>query len=105
MEGRRALALDAQRPAAVGAVYQQTVCWWRVGYFKMMVLDLRAVLRLAPGRTKEPSAAVLDSRTLRSAPESGARAGWDGYKRTRGSKLHMAGYHGSFACAARDPCQ
>ena len=33
---------------------------------------------------------VLDSRTLRSTPESGGRAAWDGHKRTRGSKLHAA---------------
>lgn len=33
---------------------------------------------------------MLDSRTLRSTPESGSRAGWDGHKRTRGSKLHLA---------------
>src|ERR671913_499514 len=46
---------------------------------------------LPPWREEEPSAAVLDSRTLRSTPESGARAGWDGHKRTRGSKLlHLA---------------
>jgi transposase len=33
---------------------------------------------------------VLDSRTLRSSPDSGARAGYDGSKRKKGSKLHMA---------------
>ena len=33
---------------------------------------------------------MLDSRTLRSTPESGRRAGWDGHKRTRGSKVHLA---------------
>ena len=38
----------------------------------------------------EPSAAILDSRTLRSTPESGARAGYDGAKRQKGSKLHAA---------------
>ena len=48
------------------------------------------MLRLAAGRDEEPSAAVLDSRTLRGTPESGHRAGWDGHKRTRGSKLHLA---------------
>ena len=52
--------------------------------------DLRAVLRLAAGRTAEPSAAIIDSRTLRSTPESGERAGYDGGKRKKGSKLHMA---------------
>ena len=55
-----------------------------------MVDDLRAVLRLAAGRTAEPSAAIIDSRTLRSTPESGERAGYDGGKRKKGSKLHMA---------------
>ena len=72
------------------AVYDQAQRWLRAGCFEMLVQDLRAVLRLAQGRAEEPSAAVLDSRTLRSTPESGARAAWDGHKRTRGSKLHLA---------------
>ncbi|MEE7504877.1 hypothetical protein MMR14E_17280 [Methylobacterium mesophilicum] len=42
------------------------------------------------GRAEGPSAAVLDSRTPRSTPESGARAAWDGHRRTRGSKPHAA---------------
>ena len=33
---------------------------------------------------------MFDSRTLRSTPESGTRAGYDGAKRTNGSKVHMA---------------
>jgi transposase len=32
----------------------------------------------------------LDSRTLQSTPESGARAGYDGAKRKKGSKVHAA---------------
>jgi transposase len=72
------------------AVYEQAVRWLRAGCFETLAHDLRAVLRLAGGRTEEPSAAVLDSRTLRSTPESGRRAGWDGHKRVRGSKLHLA---------------
>jgi transposase len=72
------------------AVYDQARRWLRAGCFETLAHDLRAVLRLAQGRAEEPSAAVLDSRTLRSTPESGHRAGWDGHKRTRGSKLHLA---------------
>jgi transposase len=72
------------------AVYQQAQRWLQAGCFEMLAHDLRAVLRLATGRAEEPSATVLDSRTLRSTPESGHRAGWDGHKRTRGSKLHLA---------------
>lgn len=56
-----------------------------------MVHDLRALLRLASGRAPDPSAAaVLDARTLRSTPESGHRAGYDGHKRKKGSKIHAA---------------
>lgn len=72
------------------AVYQQTQRWLAAGCFETLAQDLRAVLRLAAGRTAEPTAAIIDSRTLRSTPESGQRAGYDGAKRKRGSKLHMA---------------
>ena len=72
------------------AVYQQAQRWLASGCFEHLADDLRAVLRLAAGRKPEPSAAVLDSRTLRSTPESGQRAGYDGHKRKKGSKLHMA---------------
>ncbi len=58
--------------------------------FEYLAQDLRAPLRLAAGRKEEPTAAIIDSRTLRSTPESGPRAGYDGGKRKRGSKLHMA---------------
>jgi transposase len=72
------------------AVYQQAQRWMAAGCFEAMAHDLRAVLRLAAGRNEEPSAAIFDSRTLRSTPESGTRAGYDGAKRKRGSKLHLA---------------
>jgi transposase len=72
------------------AVYQQTQRWIAAGCFESLAADLRALLRLAEGRAPEPSAAILDSRTLQSSPESGARAGYDGAKRRKGSKVHAA---------------
>jgi transposase len=72
------------------AVYQQTRRWLAAGCFEAIVHDLRAVLRVAEGRNPEPTAAVFDSRTIQSTPESGPRAGYDGYKRRKGSKVHMA---------------
>ena len=72
------------------AVYQQTQRWLKAGVFEAIVDDLRAVLRLAQGRHEEPSAAIFDSRTLQSSPESGHRAGYDGAKRRKGSKVHLA---------------
>jgi transposase len=71
-------------------VYQQTQRWLKAGVFEAMAHDLRALLRLAEGRQATPSAAILDSRTLQSSPESGARAGYDGAKRKQGSKVHLA---------------
>jgi transposase len=64
--------------------------WIAAGVFEALVHDLRAVLRLADQRAPQPSAIVLDARTLQSSCESGGRAGYDGAKRRRGSKVHMA---------------
>jgi transposase len=72
------------------AVYPQCRRWLAAGCFEAIVHDLRAILRFAAGRAPEPTAAVFDSRTIRSTPESGKRAGYDGHKRTRGSKVHAA---------------
>jgi transposase len=71
-------------------VYQQARRWLAWGCFEALLDDLRAVLREALGRSAEPSAVIIDARTLRSSPESGERAGYDGGKRKRGSKLHIA---------------
>lgn len=71
-------------------VYQQTQRWLNAGVFEDMVHDLRMLLREIAGRHPQPSAAIFDGRTLQSSPESGARAGYDGHKRRKGSKVHLA---------------
>jgi transposase len=72
------------------AVHQQTQRWLAAGCFETLSDDLRAILRLAAGRAEQPAAIMLDSRTLRSSPESGTRAAYDGAKRPKGSKLYLA---------------
>ena len=72
------------------AVYQQTRRWLDAGVFEAMTHDLRTLLRWAAGRNDQPSAAIFDSATRQSSPESGSRAGYDGYKRRNGSKIHLA---------------
>ena len=72
------------------AVYQQTRRWMAAGCFESMVHDLRMLLRVAAGREAQPTAVILDGRTVQSTPESGGRAGYDGYKRRKGSKTHAA---------------
>jgi transposase len=71
-------------------VHQQAQRWIKAGCFQTMAHDLRKLLRLLADRKIKPSAVILDGRTLQSTPESGARAGYDGYKRRKGSKVHVA---------------
>jgi transposase len=71
-------------------VYQQTRRWLEAGVFEALVHDLRMLLRELEGRNPAPSAAIFDGRTLQSTPESGSRAGYDGHKKRKGSKVHLA---------------
>ena len=71
-------------------VYQQPQRWVAAGVFEAMVRDLRMLLREIQDRMPQPRAAVLDSRTLQSSPESGSRGAYDGAKRRKGSKVHIA---------------
>ncbi len=72
------------------AVYQQTQHWLRAGRFEAIAHDLRLLLRLAAGRSGQPSAVILDAHTVQSTPESGAGAGYDGHMRRKGRKVHLA---------------
>ena len=51
---------------------------------------MRALSRGAWRTAYDPTAVILDSRTIQSTPESGSRAGYDGAKRRKGSKVHAA---------------
>ena len=71
-------------------VYQQARRWMHAGVFEQAAHDLRVILRLVHERDPQPSATILDGRTLQSTPESGDRAGYDGAKKKNGSKVHAA---------------
>jgi hypothetical protein len=58
--------------------------------FELLVEDVCSLLREWGGRRGQQTAVVIDSRTLQSTPESGARAGYHGAKRRKGSKVHIA---------------
>ncbi len=87
---RRPVAHDAERSDALVHRLPADQRWLRAGSFESIVHDLRELLRVAQGRTPQPTAAIFDGRTLQSTPESGGRAGWDGAKKRNGSKVHMA---------------
>ena len=72
------------------AVYQQARRWLAAGVFEAIAHDLRMIVRMVDGREAQPTAAILDGRALQSTPESGGRAGYDGAKKKKGSKVHVA---------------
>jgi transposase len=72
------------------AVYQQARRWFDAGVFEQVSHELRAIARIIEGRECQPSAVILDARTIQSTPESGGRAGYDGAKKKNGSKVHIA---------------
>ena len=71
-------------------LYQQTRPWIAADCFMTLVDDLCLLLREAQGRKRQPSAAIFDSRTVQSTKDRGGRAGYDGAKRRKGSKVHAA---------------
>jgi transposase len=71
-------------------VQQQTERWLAAQCFERMAEDLRLLLRLGAGRGGQSTATIFDSRTLQSTPQSGARAGYDGAKKRKDSKVHAA---------------
>ena len=78
--------------AAVEQQSERWICGWdirKAGVFEAMTHDLRAIVRWLDGRHADPTAAILDSRTLQSTPTSGSRAGYDGAKRRKGSSADV----------------
>src|SRR5689334_23212695 len=65
----------------------QTVYWWfkrfcREGFWEQLLALLRSLARLLCGRKALPSAAILDSQSVRTARQKGPR-GYDGAKHIR----------------------
>jgi transposase len=90
---RLCVEIHAPRPASVGdALPTDAAVAREAGVLEEMIHDLlRLLLRLSKDRPSEPTATIVDSRTLRSTPESGHHGGYDGHKKgKKGSKVHAA---------------
>jgi transposase len=83
-------ALPADFPPA-GTVYWWTDKWQAGGCTEQMHDDLRERIRLAAGRTAAPTAAIIDSQSVRAAEEvPRSSRGYDAGKKVQGRKRHIA---------------
>lgn len=69
-------------------VYHYFRQWTRAGVWQLMHDLLRDGVRAEAGKRHEPTAAILDSQTVRSADQAGER-GYDAAKKTKGIKRHI----------------
>lgn len=69
-------------------VYGHFRQWARSGRLEMMLHALRTVDRVEDARNATPSAAIIDSQSIRSA-EGGEQRGYDAVKKITGRKRHL----------------
>jgi putative transposase len=84
----RALPADFPPP---GTVYWWADKWQAEGSTQRMHDDLRERIRLVAGRTAAPTAAIIDSQSVKGAEMvSRGRRGYDAGKKINGTKRHIA---------------
>ena len=84
----RALPVDFPPRSTVFGIFSR---WRRLGVWDQVHDVLRDRVRVAEGRDPEPTAAVIDSQSVRAAETVGKDSrGWDNAKKCGGRKRHIA---------------
>ena len=90
-QGGHLLAGDAADFPPWPTVYDMLDGWQESGATEAMHDQLRRQCRIAAGRTPEPSAAIIDSQSVKAAETVGKRSrGFDAGKKINGRKRHIA---------------
>jgi putative transposase len=71
-----------------GIVSHSFWCWHKEGTWKRINDTLRGDLRALEGRTRQPSAAIIDAQTVKTTDRGGV-TGFDGAKQIKGRKRHI----------------
>jgi putative transposase len=74
--------------AAKSTVWDYFVAWQKDGTWQLILDTLRGEIRTEAGREETPSAACIDSQTIKST-EMGGSVGYDGGKKIKGRKRHI----------------
>lgn len=72
-----------------GTVYYWFRRWRLDGFWQRILVALRRATRQKEDRDPEPSAAIMDSQSVRIAEESGENKGYDAGKNVPGRKRHL----------------
>jgi putative transposase len=74
---------------AWGTAYWYFRCWRREGVWDRILDTLRVQVRQKQGRDPEPSAAIIDSQSIKTSAVRGPEKGYDAGKKVWGRKRHL----------------
>jgi transposase len=67
-------------------VYHYFRCWQREGIWDRVLKELRMEVRIKQGRDPEPSAAIIDSQSIKTSAVRGPEKGYDAGKKNLGTQ-------------------